>query len=69
MRKTLGVAALMLAFCCPALAGEIPTPPAPSDGIIQTGAPAPSDDDGIIHGDGIDALTQMVLTALISVLS
>jgi hypothetical protein len=29
MRKTLGVAALMLAFCCPALAGEIPNPPAP----------------------------------------
>ena len=29
MRKTLGIAALMLAFCCPTLAGEIPTPPAP----------------------------------------
>lgn len=29
MRKTLGVAALMLALCCPAFAGEIPTPPAP----------------------------------------
>jgi len=28
MRKTLAVAALMLAFCCPALAGEIPNPPA-----------------------------------------
>jgi hypothetical protein len=30
MRKTLGVAALMLAFCCPTLAGEIPNPPAPT---------------------------------------
>ncbi len=68
MRKTLGAAALMLAFCCPALAGEIPNPPAPSDGIIQTGEPAPVDDDGIIHGDNTDALTQIVLTALISVL-
>jgi hypothetical protein len=29
MRKILGVAALMLAFCCPALAGEMPTPPVP----------------------------------------
>ena len=29
MRKTLGVAALMLALCCPTLAGEMPTPPAP----------------------------------------
>jgi hypothetical protein len=30
MRKTLGVAALMLALCCPAFAGEIPNPPAPT---------------------------------------
>jgi hypothetical protein len=48
MRKTLGIAALMLAFCCPTLAGEIPNPPAPqpqantvqestTDGDIQNG--------------------------------
>ena len=30
MRKILGVAVLMLALCCPALAGEMPTPPAPA---------------------------------------
>ena len=29
MRKTLGIAVLLLAFCCPTLAGEIPNPPAP----------------------------------------
>ena len=29
MRKTISVAALMLALCCPTLAGEIPNPPAP----------------------------------------
>lgn len=69
MRKILGAAALTLAFCCPALAGEIPNPPAPSDGIIQTGEPALVDDDGIIHGDKTDVLTQIVLTVLVSVLS
>jgi hypothetical protein len=68
MRKTLGVAALLLALCCPALAGEIPNPPAPSDGIIQTGAPATVDDAVIIHGDGPETLTQIILTALVSVL-
>lgn len=74
MRKTLGVAALMLALCCPALAGEIPNPPAPeepavtADGIIQTGQPEASDDGGIIHGDNTDPLTQLVLTLFASVL-
>jgi hypothetical protein len=63
MRKTLGIAALMLAFCCPTLAGEIPTPPAPqpqgmtveeptANGIIQTGEP--------------ESLTQVVLDLLAS---
>lgn len=68
MRKTLGVAALMLAFCCPALAGEIPNPPAPSDGTTHTGEPVPTAENGIIHGDNTDALTQIALTLLLSVL-
>ena len=58
MRKTLGVAALMLAFCCPALAGEIPNPP------VQQ----PTLTDGIMHGDKTDTLIQIVLTMLVSVL-
>ena len=42
MRKTLGVAALMLALCCPAFAGEIhttgaPTPPPPAQASNQQG--------------------------------
>ena len=68
MRKTLGVAALILAVCCPTLAGEMPTPPAPTDGIIQTGAPAPTAEDGIIHGDNADTLTQIALELLASIL-
>jgi hypothetical protein len=35
MRKMLGIATLMLAFCCPALAGEIPTPPAPQSMTVN----------------------------------
>ena len=68
MRKTLGVAALLRALCCPALAGEMPTPPAPAGGIMSTGAPVPADDDGIIYGDNAGMLTQIVLTVLVSVL-
>jgi hypothetical protein len=60
MRKTLAIAALMLAFCCPALAGEIPNPPAPEQPPALT--------DGIMHGDNTSTLTQIVLTVLISVL-
>ena len=58
MRKTLAVAALMLAFCCPALAGEIPNPPASKlAGEIPT-PPAPQPQ------DGTDGLTQTVLDLL-----
>jgi hypothetical protein len=53
MRKTLGIAVLMLAFCCPALAGEIPNPPAPQ----PTAA-------GEIQNDATDSLTQTVLDLL-----
>jgi hypothetical protein len=74
MRKTLGVAALMLALCCPALAGEIPTPPAPqpptvqTNGIVSTGDPAPVDGDGTTYDDDTDILTQIVLNVLASLL-
>lgn len=76
MRKKLGVAALMLAFCCPALAGEIPNPPAPAGEMPTPPAlageipnpPAPTAGDGILHGDNTDSLTQIVLTLLVSVL-
>jgi hypothetical protein len=58
MRKTLGVFVLMLALCCSALAGEIPTPPVPQ----------PPSEDGIIHGDKTDTLTQLALAVLVNVL-
>lgn len=70
MRKILCVAVLMLALCCPTLAGEMPTPPAPqptpstADGTLQTDDPAPTDADG----GQIDILTQIVITVLVSVL-
>ena len=73
MRKTLGVAALMLALCCPAFAGEIPTPPAPppqpatavqepTDGTTLNGEmPNP----GEIHTTGAsDILTETALDLL-----
>ena len=73
----LTTAALLLALSCPVFAGEIHTPPAPSDGTIHTGSPAQSN--GTMHtgepvpaaedGDNTDALTQIVLTLLVSALS
>ena len=62
MRKTLGVAALMLALCCPTLAGEIPTPPAPqpTGGEMQNGYMS----NGIMQNESPDSLTQTVLELL-----
>lgn len=57
MRKTLGIAALMLAFCCPTLAGEIPNPPAPHPQGMTAGEPATNED----TTGPIDALTQIAL--------
>jgi hypothetical protein len=54
MRKTLVTAALLLAFSCPALAGEIGIP----------GAPAPPPANGIIHTGEPESLTQTVLDLL-----
>ncbi|MDT5269053.1 MAG: hypothetical protein QOH49_1239 [Acidobacteriota bacterium] len=39
MRKTLGAALLLVTLCCPALAGEIPNPPAPQPHGMTTGEP------------------------------
>ena len=69
MRKTLGVAALILAFCCPALAGEIhttgaPTPP-PASAVQEP------TDDATLNGEmpnlgeiPNDVLTQTALELL-----
>jgi hypothetical protein len=61
MRKTLGVALLVLAFCCPVAAGEIhnppPEPPPPG------GAQGPSTGDEVNKG-ATDTLTQTALDIL-----
>jgi hypothetical protein len=62
MRKTLGVAALMLAFSCPALAGEIPTPPAPQSQVMTLGEPTGGE---IPTAPSVsDSLTQIALDLL-----
>jgi len=61
MRKTLGIAALILALHCPALAGEIPNPPAPQPPGIPASAPATTDEDNISVAD---TLTQFALDML-----
>jgi len=66
MRKTLGVVALMLAFCCPAFAGEIPNPPAPTP-TPASSAQEPTDDattDDEMDNDTPDILTQTALDLL-----
>lgn len=66
MRKTLGIAALMLALCCPALAGEIPNPPAPDPtptSAVQQPTPTNEDTTG-----AADTLIQITLDLLVSVL-
>ena len=68
MRKTLGVAALMLALCCPALAGEIPNPPAPTPppaNVMQEPTNAGQEPTGgEMPNDAPDAVTQTVLDLL-----
>jgi hypothetical protein len=69
MRKSLGVAVLVLAFCCPVFAGQTSTPPAPppppdalaADGEIHTGV-AESTPEG-------DGLAEIALDLLQSVLT
>ena len=54
MRKTLVTAALLLAFCCPTLAGEMGTP----------GAPTPPTTNSITQEPTTDSLTQTALDLL-----
>jgi hypothetical protein len=79
MRKTLGVAALMLALCCPALAGEMPTPPAPqpptataaqepTGGDIQNDQPTLNGEMPTLPLDGLTQLALDLLAALPSLL-
>lgn len=58
MRKTLTIVALMLAFCCPALAGEIPNPPAPQPQGMTISNPTTTDEDTT---EPIETLTQFAL--------
>ncbi len=58
MRKTLGAAALMLAFCCPSLAGEIPNPPAPQPQGMTAEEPTTE------SSDAADSLSEIVLDLL-----
>jgi hypothetical protein len=75
MRKILCGATLMLALCCPAFAGEMPTPPAPqpqgssveepTDDVILNGEmPTP----GIIHNPGVSGSLAQVALDLLAVL-
>jgi hypothetical protein len=68
MRKTLGVAALMLAFCCPTLAGEMPTPPAPTPPQPANAIQEPTDGvtlNGVMSTPGpSESLTQITLELL-----
>jgi hypothetical protein len=65
MRKTLGVAVLMLAFCCPALAGEIPNPPAPTPPPPPVNAVQEPTINGVMSTPDIsERLTQITLELL-----
>lgn len=64
MRKTLAVSALMLALCCPALAGEIPNPPAPQPPDAAVQEPTTTDGDS----GAANTFAQIVLAVLASVL-
>jgi hypothetical protein len=64
MRKTLTTAALVLAFSCPALAGEmgIPGSPAPPP-TMATVAQEPTAN-GYMQNESADSLTQIALDLL-----
>jgi hypothetical protein len=61
MRKIVGIAALMLAICCPTLAGEIPNPPAPQPQANTVQEPTT---DGDIQNDVTESLTRIALDLL-----
>ena len=62
MRKILGVAALMLALCCPALAGEIPNPPAPQSQGMTVEEPTSGGE--MTTPDASDSLAEIALELL-----
>jgi hypothetical protein len=66
MRKTLGIAALMLALHCPVLAGEIPNPPAPQPRGITVEEPITANEDST---GATEILAQTALDVVLSVLS
>jgi hypothetical protein len=66
MRKTLILAALLLAFSCPALAGEMgtpgsPTPPPPASAVQE---PTDTDQAGEMPNGVAESLTQTALDLL-----
>lgn len=64
MRKTLVTAALLLAFSCPALAGEIGIPGAPAPPPTQASAVQEPATNGWIQNGSADTLMQTVLDLL-----
>ena len=66
MRKTLCIAAFMLAFCCPTLAGEIPNPPAPQPQNMMVEESTTTDEDST---GATESLTHIALEVALSVLS
>ena len=67
MRKILCAIALALALCCTALAGEIPTPPAPQPHVAATTQEPTGDGD--ISITTADTVTQMALDLFASLSS
>lgn len=70
MRKTLMAAALVLALCCSAYAGDISNPsvtqPSPPPGMTTEES---AQTDGDIENGAVESLTDAVLAVLESVLS
>jgi hypothetical protein len=62
MRKTLTTAALLLAFCCPALAGEMHTPGVTTP--TQTTITQEPTANGEIQNEATDSLAQIALDLL-----
>lgn len=65
MRKTLTTAALLLALSCPAFAGEIHTPPAPSPPQPASAPQEPTLNGEMLTPPGLsESLTQITLELL-----
>jgi len=64
MRKTLTTAALVLAFSCPALAGEIATPGSPAPPPTTATVAQEPTANGHMQNESADSLTQIALDLL-----